>query len=139
MKRQASVLGASLVRGLTLVEVLAAMVFVAIVVPVTLRAIMTAKSAGVEADREREAARIADRLLNEFVVTGDWAQGNETGEIEADEISTGDGQVWRWRLTSAAWNQEALDLISVEVFYEVQGRERSVQVSTVVEEEATSS
>src|SRR5215469_14289664 len=59
----------------TLAEVLAAMLFLAIVIPAALEALHVAGLAGEVAARKGAAARLADRLLNESIVTTNWNIG----------------------------------------------------------------
>jgi type II secretory pathway pseudopilin PulG len=54
----------------TLVEVLAALAFMAIVIPVAVEGLRVANLAGQVGQRRAVAARIADRILNELFVTG---------------------------------------------------------------------
>ena len=56
----------------TLAEVLAAMLFLAIVIPAAVEALHVASLAGEVAARKGAAARIADRILNESIVTTNW-------------------------------------------------------------------
>ena len=63
-------------RGFTLAETLAAMLFMAIVIPVAVRGVMLANRAGVVAERKRVAAELADRLLVETIVTQQWMDGS---------------------------------------------------------------
>src|ERR1035437_10572400 len=53
----------------TLAEVLAALLFMAIVIPVAVEALHTASLAGEIGVRKGVAARVADRILNESIVT----------------------------------------------------------------------
>jgi len=110
------------------VEVLAAMVFMAIVIPAAVRALTVANRAGVVADHKRVAAHLADSLLNELSVTGNWRNGNQTGDF---------GTGWpgyRWAVRSDSWEEDAMRVVSVDVFFEVQGMEYSVCLSTLAEE-----
>ena len=65
----------------TLAEVLAALMFMAIVIPVAVEALRTASLAGEVARRKSSAARIADRVLNESIVTTNWVGGTQSGTI----------------------------------------------------------
>ncbi len=114
-------------RGFSLVEVLAAMLLVAIVVPVAVEAVSLSAQVGSVAQRKREAAQLADRLLSEAVVTGSWQTGaTDTSELEA---------AWpelRFEVTSEAWpDSEALMLVTATVVYEVRGLEYEARVSTL--------
>ena len=114
--------------GFTLVEVLAAMLFMAIVLPVIMEGIAIAGRAGVVAHRSREAAQLADRVLTEMVVTGEWQQGDQEGHFAPEEPG------FQWKLTTDAWSEDVMRLLTVEVSFTVQGRPSSVRLSTLVPE-----
>lgn len=116
-------------RGFTFVEILAAMLFMAIVIPVTVEGIMIANRAGVAAERKRVAVGLADMLLTEKVVTAEWRDGEQQGDFGEDWPE------YNWVLRNEAWEEEGMRLISVEVQFLVQGRDYSVSLSTLVEEE----
>src|SRR5580704_3582100 len=59
----------------TLAEVLAALLFLAIVIPAAVEVLHVASLAGEVAARKSEAARVADRGLNENLVTTNWMGG----------------------------------------------------------------
>ena len=115
-------------RGFTLVEVLAAMLFMAIVIPVVVEAMAIANRAAVVAERSRVAAQLADKLLSEATVTNQWRNGDQTGDFEPDYPG------YEWRLTTAGWNEDVMRVVSVEVAFLVQGRTSSVRLSTLVSE-----
>jgi len=141
--------------GFTLVEVLAALLFMAIVIPVAMQGLQVACRAGVVAVRKAEAARVADRLLNESIVTTNWNQSMQGGVVIEDDRS------YRWSLRNEQWsqpltnqtlssmgtgvtvasqptvdqstaNQVTMNLLTVEVTYVVQNQEFSVRESTLV-------
>ena len=116
-------------RGFTFVEILAAMLFMAIVVPVTVEGIMIANRAGVAAERKRVAVGLADMLLTEKVVTEEWRDGEQQGDFGEDWPE------YNWVLRNETWEEDGMRLISVEVQFQVQGRDYSVSLSTLVEEE----
>ena len=62
-------------RAFTLAEVLAALMFMAIVIPVAVEGLRLASRAGEVGERKVTAARIADRVMNELIATGDWQPG----------------------------------------------------------------
>src|ERR1035438_5377557 len=70
-----------LMAGFTLAEVLAALVFMAIVIPVALDAMHIASRAGTVAARKGEAARVAQRLLTETLITTNWTQSVQSGTL----------------------------------------------------------
>src|SRR5258708_35553744 len=67
------------VRAFTLAEVLAALLFMAIVVPVAMQGLHIASLYGSVARRKGQAARIAHRVLNESLVMNNWNQSIQSG------------------------------------------------------------
>ncbi len=111
----------------TLAEALAALAFLAIVIPVAVHAVQVASLAGQVADRKLVAARVADRLLNELVVTGQWKQSASSGTVEEN------ARVFRWNLRSESWDRDSLRLLTLQVNYQVQGKDYDVQLSTLMD------
>lgn len=111
--------------GFTLAEVLAALVFLAIVIPVAVEGLRIASQAGVVSQRKATAARIADQMLNEWLVTGAAITGSPRGTVEEE------GQVFQWSLRSDLWTEDSMRLVTVEVLYEVQGRQYDLQLCTL--------
>ena len=109
----------------TLSEALAALLFLAIVIPVAVEAIHTASLAGEVAARKSEAARVADRVLSESVVTTNWTGGVQNGTITEGILD------FRWKLTSQTWPQDSMQLLTAEVTYSAQGKDYSVKMSTL--------
>lgn len=114
--------------GFTLAEILAAMLFMAIVIPVIVQGMAIANRAGVVAARSREAAQLADRVLTEAAVTGTWQNGDQSGDFEPDYPG------YQWKLTTTAWSEDVMRLVTVEVTFPVQGHESSVRLSTLMPE-----
>lgn len=117
----------------TLAEVLAALVFMAIVIPVVVECLHVASQAGEVAQRKTEAARVAERILNESIVTTNWNQSAQNGTVQ-------DGmRQFDWTLQNEPWNQDPMRLLTVQVKYTVQGRDYSVQLSTLADGSFSSS
>jgi hypothetical protein len=112
----------------TLAEVLAAMLFLAIVIPAAVEALHVASLAGEVAVRKGAAARIADRILGESIVTTNWNTGSQNG-------TTAEGaEEFRWTLTSQDWpadTKAAMRLLTAEVTFSAQGHDYSVEFSTL--------
>ena len=110
-------------------EVLAAMLFMAIVIPVALQGMRIASRAGVVAERKREAARVAESLLNELIVTTNWSKSATSGTVREGD------REFRWSARNETWNatgvENTLQQLSVEVTFPVQGQDYSVHVSTL--------
>jgi type II secretory pathway pseudopilin PulG len=111
--------------GFTLAEVLAALLFLAIVIPAAVEALHVASLAGEVAARKGAAARLADRILNESLVTTNWNTGTQSGTV------TDGGLPFHWTLTSQSWPADAMQLLTVEVQYPARGRDYSVKLSTL--------
>ena len=110
----------------TLVELLAAMAFMAILLPVVVQALGIANRAGQVAQRKAIAARIADRVLNEYVANGQQSRGLQRGTVEEGPYQ------FNWNIAIENWREDNMRLITADVTYAVQGKEYSVEMSTLV-------
>ena len=139
----------------TLVEVLAALLFLAIAVPAIVGALSVASRTSEVAERSSIAGGLAENKLNEMLVDNAWqsaAQSN--GDCGADYPS------YHWQMSTQTWaggtnttgtgattptttsttgttGTSSLTELSVEVFYPVQGSEHNVRLTTVVNSSAT--
>lgn len=118
--------GVSSVGGFTLAESLASLAFLAIVIPVAVEGVRTANAVGQVAERKVLAARVADRVLNDLIATRTW---NNASRGVTDE---GRYQ-FEWRSESLPWERLTLREVSLVVTYQVQGREYSTRVSTILD------
>jgi Tfp pilus assembly protein PilV len=118
-------------QAFTLAEVLAAMLFLAIVIPAAVEALHVASLAGEVAARKGAAARIADRVLNESIVTTNWSSGVQSGATSEGALD------FQWKLTSANWPQAPLQMLTAQVTFQAQGRDYSVALSTLAPQNAT--
>ncbi len=140
----------------TLVEVLAALLFMAIVIPVAVQGLLIAGRAGEVAQRKGEAARVAERILSESIITTNWIQSSQSGTIEEGIHE------FKWVLRNDVWSQSetndfttassangqiaaaqpmvdqssasqiTMNLLTVEITYTVQNQDYSVKLSTLV-------
>ena len=111
--------GRRLDAGFTLAEVLAALLFMAIVIPAAIEALRIASLAGTVAERKGEAVRVAQRLLAENLVTTNWNQSAQSGTL------TEGRRQFRWTMRTDPWNQDRK--------YAAQNRDYSVRMSTLVD------
>ena len=115
--------------GFTLAEVLAALLFLAIVIPVAMQGLRVASLAGEVADRKSRAARVAERVLAENLVTTNWNKSVRNG------TTTERDREYRWTLRTETWSQDGTQyaprLLTVEVLYAVQSQDYSVRLSTL--------
>jgi type II secretory pathway pseudopilin PulG len=112
-------------RAFTLVEVLAALLFMAILLPVTVNAVRVASRAGQVSDRKATATRVAERVMNELLVTGGLAQNSASGRIDERD------RVYEWRMLSQSWAEDRMNLVTVRISYEVQGQNYDVSIATL--------
>jgi Tfp pilus assembly protein FimT len=112
--------------GFTLAEVLAALAFMAIVIPVAIQGVKIASQTGVVAQRKGEAARVAERVLNETMVMTNWNK-TQSGQIEQGIMQ------YRWQVRNEPWLQEPMRLVSVQVTFSVQGQDYDVRLSTLAD------
>jgi len=110
-----------------LVEALAALAFLALVLPVAVQGIQLASRAGQVAVRKLVAARVADRVLNELIVTGQWKNSAASGTAEEGV------QQFRWQLRSEAWPKDSFRQLTLQVTYPVQGQDYFVNLSTLID------
>jgi type II secretory pathway pseudopilin PulG len=115
--------------GFTLVEVLAALLFLAIVIPTAVEALHIATLSGEVAARKSAAARVADRVLSESLVMTNWSSGAQSGTASEGALQ------FNWTMTSQTWPQDAMQLLTVEVKYPAQGKTYSVKLSTLADPE----
>ena len=112
--------------GFTLAEVLAALLFMAIVIPVAMEALHVASVAGEVGVRKSEAARVADRVLNENIVTTNWTQASLSG------TAIENGHEFNWLLKNQLWSPDSsMQLLSAEVTFSAAGKQYVVQLNTL--------
>jgi len=114
----------------TLAEVLAALLFMAIVVPVAIEGLHIASLGGAVAAAKGPAARIAQQVLNDSLVTTNWTQTLQGTTTEGQRN-------FRWTLNSDSWTQDprqnVIRQLSVVVIYNVRGRDYQLKLSTLVD------
>jgi type II secretory pathway pseudopilin PulG len=117
--------------GFTLAEVLAALMFMAIVIPAAIEGLRIASLAGTVAARKGEAARVAQRLLMENLVTTNWNQSVQSGTLTEGQ------REFRWTMRSDPWTQDpsqnVILQLSVDVKFTAQSRDYSVRMCTLVD------
>ena len=108
---------------------MAALVFMAIVIPVALEGLSIATRAGEVAARKIDASLVAERILNESLVTTNWTQTVQSGTLRQGI------QDFRWTLRNDPWtgdrDQTMIRLLTVDVAFAAQGKDYSVRLSTV--------
>jgi len=105
---------------------MAALLFLAIVIPTAVEALHVASLGGEVAVRKTAAARVADRILNESLVTTNWNNGLQSGTTSEGALD------FRWTLTAQNWTEDpAMQLVTAEVTYSAQGKDYAVKLCTL--------
>ena len=118
-------------RGFTFVEMLAALAFLGILIPVVVSALLVSNRAAIVTERSTIALQLGENRLNEMMLADDWTSESGRGDF---------GEQWpgyRWELTKTDWETGAMTELALDVFYPVQGTEHSVRLSTLVNESLT--
>jgi general secretion pathway protein I len=110
----------------TFVEMLAAMIFMAIVLPVAVEGIVLANSVSTRALHKRQAMRLADRILNQVMIDEAWEDGEQSGDFGEDFPQ------YRWEIAVDSWEIDSMLRVTATVSYTVQDREYSESIGTLV-------
>jgi type II secretory pathway pseudopilin PulG len=121
----------SLQRAFTLAEVMAALVFMAILIPVALEALSIASRAGEVAARKSDAALVAERILNEQLITTNWSSAVQNGTVHQGILD------FRWTLRNDPWtadpNQNTMRQLSIEVTFAARGQDYTIKMATLAD------
>ena len=112
--------------GFTFVEVLAAMVFLGILMPVVISALLTANRAAVIAERGMIAAQLGENKLGELMLGDAWSSAATSGNFGKK------GNGYRWLLSKNSWQSGEMTELTLNVLYEVQGTGHEARLSTLV-------
>jgi len=122
-------------RGFTLIEVLAALLLMAVVMPVVMNGISLATRTSSTARRRDEAAGLAQAKLAEIISSGQWQNGNLSGDFSPDWPD------YRWEAALQAQMNSNLGITTTEVtlqqldlrvIWRARNAEDSVTLSTLV-------
>lgn len=122
--------------GFTFIEVLAALLFLAILVPAIVGGLTLSNRVSVLSERKAIAAELAENKLNEQLIGNSWLAGASTsGDFGEDYPG------YRWEMTQESWQGDTMNQmtqLSMEVFFPVQGKEHSVRLTTLANPNALS-
>ncbi len=117
----------------TFAEILAAMFFLAMVIPVALQGIRISSDAGTLASRKSTATRLGDSMLNELMITDQWRSGSTSGQFDPPNDQ------YRWEIESQAWTEPGMTELSIRVFYPMRDQEFEILLTSLVSEEEDTS
>ena len=113
-------------QGFTLVEVLSALVLLAIVLPVAMRGVSLALASASSARHSAEAATLAESKLNELIVTGDWESASLSGDFGADWPG------YQWSSQTYTRDYSVTEVV-VTVTWVDRGQSRSLVMASMVQ------
>jgi len=112
--------------GFTLVEVLAALVLLATILPVAMRGISLATAAAGESRRQMEAASLAEAELADLLATDAWQGANLSGSFAPDWPD------YQWTADVSNWEGTTVQQVTVRVEWTARGTQRAVSLTTLV-------
>jgi len=112
----------------TLVEVLAAMLLMAIIIPVTLQGMTMVSRAAQLGQRKTAAMRVAERVINEQLAL--VAQG-QTVQNSASGTETDGGLDYPWTMQTAVWPQDTMTKMTVRITFTLEGHSYEMSLSTL--------
>ncbi|HOW68187.1 MAG TPA: type II secretion system protein [Candidatus Paceibacterota bacterium] len=115
------------VKGFTLAEVLAALMFLAIVVPVAVQGLRIASQAGQMGLRKQIAIRLAENILQEWLLSTPDLGIARSGSYPKNSTQ------YRWNIRTESWGRESLSLVTVQVLFAVQNQEHEIALSTLAD------
>jgi hypothetical protein len=116
--------------GFTFAEILAAMLFVTLVLPAAVYGVRMASDAGTVALRKITAAQLGEAMLSDLAVTDEWRNGTPSGSFPEP------WENYDWTVTSEGWSEAGMTELLMEVKFIVRQREIYVYLTTLVPETA---
>jgi type II secretory pathway pseudopilin PulG len=114
----------------TFAEVLAAMVFLAILIPVVMEGLTLANRAAVVAERTAIAAQLGENRLQELLFNRLWVSAPARGDFGPDWSG------YQYELIRGNWPVDRMIQLTVRVTFEVQGRQHEIRLDTLVDDSA---
>jgi general secretion pathway protein I len=119
--------------GFTLVEVLAALLMMAIVIPIALQGMTIVSRAAVMGQRKTAAMRVAERVLNEQLAVVTQGQSIPASGSGTEEEG---GMSYSWTMTTTVWPQDTMTQMTVHVTFMSQGNPYVMSLSTLYDPNA---
>jgi prepilin-type N-terminal cleavage/methylation domain-containing protein len=113
-------------RGLTLAEVLAAIVIVAVVVPVAMQGISIATGLASLTRQRAQATSLAESKLDEIIIGQLWQGAQLSGDF-APQFPE-----YHWQADVSDWEEADMKQIQLHVSWVNRGKDREIILSTLV-------
>ena len=117
----------------TLIEVLAALLLMAIIVPVALEGMSVVSRAAVLGQHKAAAMRVAERVLSEQLAV--VSQGQPIPTSGSGTETDGDTS-YPWTMQTEAWPQDVMTQMTVRITFSVQGNAYEMTLSTLFDPNA---
>lgn len=117
-------------RGFTLIEVLSALLLIAIVMPAVMQGVVLSTRAADVARRRSEAAGLGSSMLSQLVASAQWQGGVTQGDFSPDWPD------YRWQATIQPWPDDTTTATLQEIdlvvsWTEDNNRQQSITLSTL--------
>lgn len=113
-------------RGFTLIEMLATFVLIILIIPAVMKGLSIATKVSSDSVSKSDAISLAENKLSEILLEEEWQSSNQSGDF---------GEMYpdyEWKMTSADWTEPSLKQVTVKVSWYWRGREKDVELSTLV-------
>ncbi len=112
--------------GFTLIEMLATFVLIILIIPAVMKGLSIATMVSSDSVSKSDAISLAENKLSEILLEEEWQNSNQSGDF---------GEMYpdyEWKMTSADWTESSLKQVTVKVSWDWRGREKDVELSTLV-------
>ncbi len=112
---------------------MAAMVFMAILIPISLEGMSIVSRSAVMGQRKTAAMRVAERVINEQLAVVPLGQAVPSTANGTEEEA---GQSYTWTMATAVWPQDTMTQMTVKVTFVSQGHPYVMSLSTLYDPNA---
>ena len=113
-------------RGFTLIEVLAAMLMIAIALPVIMHGISMATNVASLSRQRNQAAALAQLKLGELISTGQWQNGGLSGSFDPEFPGV------QWSAEVNTWTEPEVSELDLHVTWIQRNQTQNLTVSTLL-------
>ena len=114
-------------RGFSLIEIMATLVLIAIVIPVTMQGFSVANSLATISRQRSEAAALAESKLSELAATGLYQAGVLAGDFSPDHPE------YKWTAEVVSFDSSTLQQLTVHVTWTARGTQQEFRTATLVD------
>ena len=114
-------------KGFTLMEVLAALLLTALVLPAVLKGVSFASMLVSDSDHKYQALELAETKLAEVLLEESWKTGGSASGYFDDEYED-----YEWAVDTSGWTEAGVKQVDVVVTWQQRNRPRELRVSTLV-------